>query len=72
MRGRDEHHKYKFSDFDINITSNGNKYVEFIKERGTKTRTGENQQKQNRAFDSKMWKTVSNQTDIQFGYFNYT
>ena len=36
MRGRDEHHKYTFSNFDINITSNGKKYVEFMKEEAQK------------------------------------
>ena len=73
MRGRDEHHKYKFGSFDINTTSHGKKYVEFINERGTKARTGENQQKQNRAFNPKMWEIVMQPNRyVQFGYFHCT
>ena len=50
MRGRDEHHRYRFGDFTLKFTSEGQEYVEFSQERGTKTRTGEDEAHQQRAF----------------------
>ena len=55
MRGRYEHHKYEFC-YQYHIR--WKKYVQFKKERGTKTRSHENQQKQSRAFNPEMWETV--------------
>ena len=52
MRGQDEHHKLKFADFQVKVTSDGKKYVEF-NERDTKTRTGASGER--RAFKPKMW-----------------
>ena len=52
MRGQDEHHKLKFADFEVKVTSDGKKYVEF-NERDTKTRTGASGER--RAFKPKMW-----------------
>ena len=58
MRGRDEHHKYRYGDFRICATVEGKEYVEFLQERGTKTRLGESEQYQIRAFTPKMWETL--------------
>ena len=57
MRGRDEHHKYRFGDFTLTFTSEGHEYVEFMQERGTKTRSGEGEAHQQRAFKPKMFAT---------------
>ena len=59
-RGCDEHHKFKFGDFAIKKNSNGHEFVEFLAERGTKTRTGETEKSTNadaRKFKPKMWAT---------------
>ena len=57
MRGRDEHHKYRFGDFTLKFSSEGHEYVEFTQERGTKTRSGEGEAHQQRAFKPKMFAT---------------
>ena len=59
-RGRDEHHKLRFGDFVVALTTDGHRYVEFSAERGTKTRTGETEKSTNenaRVFKPKMWAT---------------
>ena len=59
-RGRDEHHKFKFGDFQFRKTSDGAEFIEFSRERGTKTRTGETERSTNadaRVFKPKMWAT---------------
>ena len=56
-RGRDEHHKFKFSDFQFRKTSDGAEFIEFSREHGTKTRTGETERSTNadaRVFKPKM------------------
>ena len=40
-RGCGEHHKFRFGDLSVKTNSEGLEYVEFLAERGTKTRTGE-------------------------------
>ena len=58
-RGRDEHHKFKFGDFELKKASNGTEF-EFSRERGTKTRTGETEKSTNAdgcVFKPKMWAT---------------
>ena len=52
MKGRDEHFKVKFGDFNIHHTNEGFKYVEF-NERDTKMQTGEFSAC--RPFMPKMW-----------------
>ena len=59
-RGRDEHHKFKFGDFELKKASDGTEFIEFSRERGTKTRTGETEKSTNadaRVFKPKMWAT---------------
>ena len=59
-RGRDEHHKFKFGDFQVKKASDGTEFIEFSHERGTKTRTGETEKSTNadaRVFKPKMWAT---------------
>ena len=59
-RGRDEHHKFKFGDFQLKKASDGTEFIEFSRERGTKTRTGETEKSTNadaRVFKPKMWAT---------------
>ncbi len=57
MRGRDEHYKLLYGDFEVRSTTDGAQYVEFT-ERDTKTRTGE--LSHTRAFKPKMWSTPHN------------
>ena len=52
-RARDECRKLKFSDITLNVDSNGREYLEWDRERGTKTRTGENSYSHQRAFNPK-------------------
>ena len=57
-RGRDEHHKFEFGDFQFTKTSDGTEFIEVSHERGTKTRTGETEKSMNadaRVFKPKMW-----------------
>lgn len=59
-RGCDEHHKFRFGDFCIKSTSDGTEFVEFMAERGTKTRNGETEKSTGadaRMFKPKMWAT---------------
>ena len=51
-RGRDEHHKFKFGDFQFRKTSDGAEFIEFSRERGTKTRTGETERSTNAVFSN--------------------
>ena len=57
MCGRDEHHRYRFGDFTLKFTSEGHEYVAFLQERGTKTRSGEGEAHQQRAFKPKTFAT---------------
>ena len=57
MRGRDEHYKLKYGDFQEKTTTDGSSYIEFS-ERDTKTRTGESCD--SRPFKPKMWSTPNN------------
>ena len=58
-RARDEHHRVKFGDFQIEREEGpqGKEYVEWITERGSKTRTGENDFVPDRSFNPKMYAT---------------
>ena len=59
-RGCDEHHKFKFGDFQFKKASDRTEFIEFSCERGTKTWTGETEKSTNvdaRVFDPKMWAT---------------
>ena len=59
-RGRDEHHKFRFGDLLLKKTTGGAELIEFARERGTKTRTGEMEKSTNadsRVFKPKMWAT---------------
>ena len=59
-RGCDEHHKFRFGDFFVRANTEGDEFVEFLAERGTKTRTGETERTTNadgRKFKPKMWAT---------------
>ena len=58
-RARDEHHRVKFGDFKINreVGPEEIEYVEWITERGSKTRTGEHEFVPDRAFNPKMCAT---------------
>ena len=59
-RGRDEHHKFRFGDLLLKKTTGGAEFIEFARERGTKTRTGEMEKSTNadaRVFKPKMWAT---------------
>ena len=54
MRGRDEHYKLLYSDFEEKTTTDGMMFIEFS-ERNTKTRTGGSSDAH--PFKSKMWST---------------
>ena len=57
-RGRDEHHKFKFGDFQFRKTSDGAEFIEFSCEHGTKTQTGETERSTNadaQDIKPKMW-----------------
>ena len=59
-KGRDEHHKFKFGDFQLKKASDGTEFIEFSRERGTKTQTGKTEKSTNadaRVFKPKMWAT---------------
>lgn len=58
-RARDEHHRVKFGDFQVKQEDGPEKktYVEWVTERGSKTRTGEHEFVPNRPFNPKMYAT---------------
>ena len=56
-RARDEARKLKFRDLKLSTDENGLKYLEWDKERGTKTRTGEKHNSHQRAFNPKAVET---------------
>lgn len=58
-RARDEHHRVRFGDFQIREGDGvgGVRYVEWVTERGSKTRTGENEFVPDRPFNPKMFAT---------------
>ena len=58
-RARDEHHRVKYGDIKIECEDGpeGREYVEWIIERGSKTRTGEHQFVPDRTFTPKMFAT---------------
>ena len=58
-RARDEHHRVRFGDFQIKCEDGpqGRDYVEWITERGSKTRTGEHEFVPDRTFNPKMYAT---------------
>ena len=58
-RARDEHHRVKYGDIKIKCEDGpeGREYVEWIIERGSKTRTGEHEFVPDRTFDPKMFAT---------------
>jgi len=55
-RAQDEHHRVRIGDFEVK-TEEGKEYVEWIKERGSKTRTGEKEFIPDRPFNPKMFAT---------------
>ena len=65
MRGRDEHYKIMYADFEVKSAIDGIKFVEF-NERDTKTRSGEISDI--RPFKPKMWSTPND----QFGFLRNT
>ena len=67
-RARDEHHRVKFGDFKIKRETEpqGKQYVEWSTERGSKTRTGENQFVPNRSFNPKMYATAGPRCPVKF------
>ncbi|KAK3741464.1 hypothetical protein QZH41_002863 [Actinostola sp. cb2023] len=55
-RAQDEYHRVRIGDFEVK-TEEGKEYVEWIKERGSKTRTGEKEFIPDRPFNPKMFAT---------------
>ncbi|XP_031556404.1 uncharacterized protein KIAA1958-like [Actinia tenebrosa] len=55
-RAQDEHHRVRYGDFEVK-TDGEREYVEWIKERGSKTRTYENEFFPDRPFNPKMFAT---------------
>ena len=56
-RARDEHRRVKFGDFQVKVESDQTKYVEWVTERGSKTRTGESEFVPDRPINPKMFAT---------------
>ena len=67
-RARDEHHRVKFGDFKIKREDGpqGKEYVEWSTERGSKTRTGENQFVPDSSFNPKMYATAGPRCPVKF------
>ena len=57
LRARDEARKLQFGDLSLKDDINGRQYLEWDRERGTKTRTGENSSSHQRAFNPKAYET---------------
>ncbi len=56
-RARDESRKLRYGDIALNTDSSGKKYLEWDKERGSKTRTGESSYSHQRSFNPKAFET---------------
>ena len=65
FRARDEARKLRFGDIQINVDLDGKKYLEWDRERGSKTRTGEASCSHLRAFNPKAYETGSWQCPVK-------
>lgn len=64
-RARDESRKLKYGDIKLCVDTNGRKYLEWDKERGSKTRTGEKSNSHQRSFNPRAYATSTDRCPVR-------